>query len=540
MSVRLAVLGWDSATFDVVDALVETGHLPTLAGLQERGFRAPLRSTWPPMTDCAWTSAFTGVNPGAHGIFGSWYRAPGAYACRYFSSRDRRATAVWELAPDVSWVVMGVPMTYPPSRVNGAMVSTYGAPPGARFCEPPSLQEELSRRWPVEDLMDRAPHSSLERFLEDLLRGISVQADALLWLSERTEAEAVVAVFPQVDRAQHFFWRFRAHANELSDAVERVYEGLDRATGRLVDAFDAADVLVVSDHGAGPLHGDVNVGAWLVRKGRASYRKAAPVRLLPAAWALPPGVRRLAKRLAPGLARKAFAANLSGQLGPFEWTETEAFVGWHGDLWLNLRGREEAGTVPAESADEVLDALSEDLLGIEDPRSGRRVFNAVHRRADVYSGSASYLAPDAMLDSWSPGYRVAPGRESSEDIVVSPAPLTGVGEPWSADHRPLGIFVGAGPRVRAGRAEELSLYDVCPTALALLEGHVPEGLDGRVAAEAFDARWLEAHPVRFQRNRQADPARTVDAAGGRSAAGEYTDEEAAAVASHLKDLGYIE
>jgi hypothetical protein len=34
----------------------------------------------------------------------------------------------------------------------------------------------------------------------------------------------------------------------------------------------------------------------------------------------------------------------------------------------------------------------------------------------------------------------------------------------SADHRPLGILVAAGPRIARGAADELSLYDVCPTA----------------------------------------------------------------------------
>jgi hypothetical protein len=114
--------------------------------------------------------------------------------------------------------------------------------------------------------------------------------------------------------------------------------------------------------------------------------------------------------------------------------------------------------------------------------------------------------------------------------VVTPAPLAGVGEAWSADHRPLGIFVGAGPRVRRGRADELSLYDICPTTLALLERPVPSGLDGTVATAALDARWLEAHPVRV-----VDPAGTRSAGGG-----QYSDEEAAAVASHLRDLGYLE
>src|ERR671915_1963753 len=101
MSVRLLVLGWDSATFDLIDPLIERGRVPVLEDLIARGWRAPLRSTWPPMTDCAWTSAFTGRNPGAHGIFGSWYRAPGAYAPRLFSSRDRLTPALWELTQGV-------------------------------------------------------------------------------------------------------------------------------------------------------------------------------------------------------------------------------------------------------------------------------------------------------------------------------------------------------------------------------------------------------------------------------------------------------
>src|SRR5688500_9420879 len=132
MAPRLVILGWDSATFDVADPLIAQGRLPVLSGLMQRGFRSPLRSTWPPMTDCAWTSAFTGLNPDAHGFFGSWYRAAGAYACRYFSSRDRRVPALWELAEDVRFLVWNVPMTFPPNSVNGAMVAGYGAPPGSR------------------------------------------------------------------------------------------------------------------------------------------------------------------------------------------------------------------------------------------------------------------------------------------------------------------------------------------------------------------------------------------------------------------------
>jgi hypothetical protein len=153
---------------------------------------------------------------------------------------------------------------------------------------------------------------------------------------------------------------------------------------------------------------------------------------------------------------------------------------------------------------------------------------AVYPRREIYSGPATHLAPDLMLDMWSQGYRVTPARESSK-LVTAPQPLAGVKEAWSSEHRPLGIFVAAGPRLSGGRADELSLLDVCPTALALLEEAVPAGLDGRAATDVFDADWLSSHPVS-----------SAEAAATRATEGEYSEDEAAAVSAHLKDLGYIE
>lgn len=529
MAPQLVVLGWDSATWDVADPLLADGRLPALGDLTARGFRAPLRSVWPPMTDCAWTSAFTGVNPGRHGIFGSWYRAPGAYAPRYFSSRDRKVPGLWELSEDIRWLVWNVPMTFPPTPVTGAMVAGYGAPPGVEFTRPAELGASLRKNFSLDDLLDRAPHGSLERFLDELLRGLEAQAEALPWAARRTGADCVVAVWPHIDRAQHFFWRFRGTDHPLADAVERVYEAMDRATAGIMGTWPEADVVVVSDHGAGPLRSDVNLGSWLAGRGYASYGGARGRSLLNVAWALPPATRRLGKRLAPGLARRAFGATLTGQLGPFDWAGTTAFVGFHGDLWLNLAGREPLGCVGPLAAPGLLAELRERIGALEDPGTGGRLFAGVYARDEIYSGPQSVNAPDLMLDGWSTGYRVAPGREASQSTLVAPVPLSGVREAWSADHRPLGILAAAGPRVTRGVAPELALLDVCPTALALLEQPVPEGLDGRVATELLAPEWLRAHPVRA-----GAPVTARDAAGG------YSAGEADSVAAHLKDLGYIE
>ena len=529
MPPRLLVLGWDSATFDVIDPLVDQGRLPALASILKRGWRASLRSSWPAMTDCAWTCAFTGRNPGGHGILGSWYRAPGAYKCRYFSSRDRRAPALWEMTEGIRHVVWNVPMAFPPTPVEGTMIAGYGAPPGARFCAPDSFQDELAKRWPLEDLLDRAPHSTLERFRDDLLRGLEVQAEALVWTLRESGADSLVSVWPQVDRAQHFFWRLRGTDHPLAGAVDDVYEAMDAATGVIVDECPDADVFVVSDHGAGALHGDVNVAAWLAQNGYATYSEAKRSPLLELAWRMPPPLRRLGKRLLPGIAREAYSATLAGQLGSFDWSRTKAFVGFHSDVWLNLKGREPQGIVDETEAPGLLEELVDGLSSITDPRTGKRVFGGVRRRAEIFTGPEAELAPDLMIDSWSTGYRVAPGREPSDAIVIRPAPLAGVEEAWSSDHRPLGIFAAAGPRIASGTGAELSLLDVCPTALALLEQPVSRGLDGRVARRALEPEWLRAHPIE-----------STEATAARKEQGEYSEDEAAAVAAHLKDLGYIE
>jgi predicted AlkP superfamily phosphohydrolase/phosphomutase len=219
---------------------------------------------------------------------------------------------------------------------------------------------------------------------------------------------------------------------------------------------------------------------------------------------------------------------LSGGLGPFDWSQTRAFLGVNGDLWINEQGREPQGVVPQTAAPVLVEEIRDRVLTLRDPHSGAPLFAGAHPRDEIYSGPASNLAPDLMLDSWSMGYRVAPGRGESE-VVIPPVPLAGVHEAWSSDHRPLGVFVAAGPHIRQGATDELSLYDICPTALALLEREIPEGLDGRAAEEALAPSFLDVHPVR------RGAAATTEPDGAT-----YSDKEAAAVAQHLKELGYIE
>ncbi len=61
------------------------------------------------------------------------------------------------------------------------------------------------------------------------------------------------------------------------------------------------------------------------------------------------------------------------------------------------------GMVPEDAAAELEEELAAGLLELRDPSREEPVVGAVYRRREIYSGPATHLAPDLMLDMWSQG-----------------------------------------------------------------------------------------------------------------------------------------
>ena len=122
---RVAIIGLDGASLELIQGWVKDGHLPNLKRLMDEGACGHLRSTIPPFTPTAWTSAVTGKNPGKHGIFGFTSKGEFGGKLHFNSSLDRRADPIWVLLErhGMKSIVLKVPMTYPPDRFNGIMIS---------------------------------------------------------------------------------------------------------------------------------------------------------------------------------------------------------------------------------------------------------------------------------------------------------------------------------------------------------------------------------------------------------------------------------
>lgn len=556
---RVLVIGLDGATLDLVEPWARAGKLPALAGLMQRGAWARLRSVLPVLSPSAWASFLTGVNPGRHGIYDFIRRAPDGYGLRLTHLGHNRAQTVWRIlnAQGRKTIVLNVPTTYPPEPLDGVMASGLGTPAFKPFAYPESMGAELEQRGYRTDFDLAYRPGREEAYLSGQMEHTRRQAGAALWLMRTQPWDLFCYVIRGTDEIPHFFWRHMdaahpAHDAQAAapwcDAVLEYYQLCDRLLGEFLEAAGPdTTAFVVSDHGMGPLYRDVFLNEWLRQQGYLARRAQRPARR---AWLARLGITRqrgsavlraLGLRRLEGAVKERLGERLDAMVPrdvvqdldeAVDWTRTRAYsFGYHGQIYLNVRGREPQGTVaPGQEYESLRCEIIDKLTGLTDPADGRPVVTEVYRAEQLYTGPMLAEAPDIVVMMRDLAYITRHGYEFGEVpgmVFVAP-------HQWqSASHRLNGLWIAAGPGI-AGIGKELSsasIMDVLPTLLHVMSAAVPSGLDGKIAEE-----WLDDEA------RGRSPKFTEDTALGMSKGLEphdFTEEEEAQVTKRLKDLGYL-
>jgi predicted AlkP superfamily phosphohydrolase/phosphomutase len=548
---RVVILGLDGATFRVLDPLMDQGHLPNLTRLRREGLCGELASTIPPVTPCAWSSFATGKNPGKHRIFDFIYREPATYRVAPVDARRRAGATLWHLADEAGLraCIFNVPLTYPPEPLRqGVLVTGLLTPPtrGVIYTHPPDLARELDRITGTYRVgIEQAYSPGLEaRFRKNLLTGLERRAAAARYLWHQGPWDLFVAVFNETDTVQHGLWHawdpaHPRHRQDLGrrfgDAFARVYSRLDREVGWYLDQLGPEDTLIVmSDHGAGPLRSFFFVNNWLLRTGLLRLRGDPLTRFRRAALdlGLTPnsifnGLLRLGggalKRLTTFGRGQRWLARLFLSFADVDWTRTRAYsFGNMGPLWVNLKGREPQGSVePGADYEEVLKELRHELLHLRGPGDREPMVEHLWRGDELYTGPYVEEAPDLLFMPRDMQY-VAFG-----DYAFAGARLFQASLGISASHRLAGVLLAHGPTLAPGThpagagGAGAKLEDIAPTVLHLLGLPVPSDMDGRSLAVGT--------PTVTQ----------VEAAKEGEAESAYSEEEKEAVRQHLRSLGYL-
>ena len=552
---KMLVIGLDGGTLDVLLPLIDQGRLPALKRLMDRGAWGRLRTVIPPGTGPAWSSIITGFDPSNHGIADLIVRAPASYDLAFLNALALRAPTVWDVVGRLGGkvLVLNVPMTYPARAVNGSLISGLDTPAGASGCAyPPEFLDAVRAIEPGYRITPGeayVPGRDLS-FLAELASLVGIKTRVLTDLLGKVEWDFAMQVFSESDFLQHALWheldethpRHRSgSAGDLRARAIEIYESLDRAIGQAAEAVgEDGSVLVLSDHGAGPLYEFIHANNILVATGFMKVRRGVLARTKHAlfrAGLTPLGVYRLAAALGLGKVRMGLRWTSKGygllkrfffSFSDIDWKRTRAYAisgGVYGGIFVNLEGREPEGAVPHGEYDRVRQDLKQMLLGLRHPLTGKALVQQVVMREELYRGRFLEELPDLYFLPSDATQAVFGDFEFSSNRTVEPA-----SEAISAQHRMDGLLVVKGPGIKPGAAPDgVTVVDTMPLVLHLMGLPIPEGLDGRLPRALFEPGELDRRPPVY-----SEPEGGPDSAGKPR---ESTDDES--IKQRLKGLGYI-
>lgn len=463
MSRKVIVIGLDCAAPKLLFQDFYN-RLPNLSMMIQKGVYGNLRSCNPPITIPAWMVMSTGVDPGSLGLYGFRHRKGFSYNQGWIANaKSVKRKTIWDYAGKVGKKVslISVPPSYPPSPVNGNMISCFITPGVDRpYTYPESLQAE------IEDLFGEYMFDVVFRtedrdvILDDLYKMTDKRFKVIEYLMTQKPWDLFMFVEIGVDRIHHAFWKYydKEHpkyepGNKYENVIPDYYKYIDKKIGKLLELVDSDTVvLVVSDHGAKGMHGCFCINQWLIEQGYLVL-KEKPERII-------------------DLDKAAV-----------DWSRTKAW-GWGGyyaRIFFNVQGREPAGIIPPGQFDKERELLKEKLMAIKDP-SGRIMENKVFKPVDLYQ-ECKGDPPDLMVYFDDLRWRSA-GTIGHESLYLFEND-TG---PDDAVHDYNGVFVLYDPQQEYGlRIDGANLLDIAPTVLYLMDLPVADNMSGRVLLPGLES-----------------------------------------------------
>lgn len=471
---KVLVIGLDGIPSDLLfnDLLKDLPNIKTMA---DNGLFATLESCHPPITVPAWMVMMTSKSPGELGIYGWRHRKGFSYNEGWIAnSLSIKEPRVWDLLAKEGKKVclIGIPPSYPPTQVNGSLISCSLTPKNSKsFTHPPQLAGE------VENIVGG-------NYLFDIPFRIEDRNEALNKLYEMTDKRFKVInhllkkgkwdyfMFVEIgfDRLHHMFWKYydSTHpkyepSNKYHKVIPEYYKYVDGKIGEILSTIDDDTyVLLVSDHGTASMKGAFCINEWLINEGYLVLKK------------YPNSI-----------------ADLDNSEVDWDKTTAWGWGGYYARIFFNVKGRESNGKIPMDKFHTVREDLKRKLLTIEGPQ-GQKFDNKVFCPEDLYDESNG-SKPDLIVYLDNLSWRSA-GTIGHNTFYLSENDAG----PDDSVHWMDGVFI-LYKRDRVNHSSNpsngnniklnnLSIYDVAPTILDIMNSPIPAKMQGKVVEEV--SKWI--------------------------------------------------
>lgn len=546
---KVIVIGLDGATFNLIKPWAEEGILPNIKKLMEEGTWGNLQTVRPHCTGPAWTSFATGKNPGNHGIFDFLIPQKSLSNLKTIDSKDIRAETFYEIINDnaLQCALINLPVSYPPRIKNVTITSLLTE--GEDFIFPPNLIEKVPelKDYRITPDPNISATGSVNRYIEDIRSLENVRFHCVKKIFELKDWNFFFYLISGTDWIQHrtYYNLIGGNYNKDSQAV-KAFHDFDNYIGWFRRNLKKnATLILVSDHGFTARKFLFHINTWLRNEGYLTVADSRPdvipitrgskefykadrrfrvkvnkelIKILNRY----PKIRNVARFMFHGI-KKMIPLKFEEAIARTDTKNSKALVTQNGvwGVYINDSKRFKDGIVQEKSEYEKLRReIKEKLAVLRHPKSGERIFTKVDFKEYVYSGRYLEDAPDILLES----------------NIGHPTSLITHNEFRDVDHNghsPQGIFIAYGDHIKQNtKLSKLSIIDIAPTILYILDLPVVEDMDGNVLKSIFrDGSEVLKHEIKYKK-----PAKKYYQERYEQRIKKEADEE---IKNRLRALGYL-
>jgi len=359
---RTFVLGLDGVPHSFLSNKFAKNELPNLGRLCKENSYKRINSVYPTVSSVAWTTFATGEDPAGHGIFGFVDRNPNPFQIKIPTARDKRAKTIWDELSEQgkNVVVINVPLTYPPEKVNGLLVSGFLCTDINKASYPEDFSSYLVEKKYVIDVDAWLARENKRQFMDNLNLAMEKRFEVAFELISEKDWDYFQLHIMETDRLLHFFWDDYENKGEYYTDIVNFFDKLDKYIGALHKRLSDKDrIVILSDHGFCGIKYEVQLNVWLQQQGLLKFVSAD-------------------KKL----------ANYD--------KDTLCYSLLPGRIFINLQGREEKGAVKVGGYQPLREDIKQRLLEFAHPQSGEKVIDKVFFREEIYSGPYLECAADII------------------------------------------------------------------------------------------------------------------------------------------------